>query len=98
MTLFRQNTSRRIIVDLDKLPPIKRKEMKKHYQTSRLFLCLLSLTLISKSIAQNYFSEDYLVVRLNHKFLDFEKIDNPSFNNFNLISYLNEQGKVELEK
>jgi subtilisin family serine protease len=72
--------------------------MKKSCQTTSLFFILFSMFTISKSIAQNNFAGDYIVVRLNHKLLDFGKIDNPNFDNQNFISYLNEQGKLEIEK
>jgi len=72
--------------------------MKKFCQTTSLFFILFSMFTISKSIAQNNFAGDYIVVRLNHKLLDFGKIDNPNFDNQNFISYLNEQGKLEIEK
>lgn len=73
-------------------------EMKKNNLTTQLLFITLSFFLFSRSVAQNDFSEDYIVVRLNHKFLDFEKIDNSDFDNKNLMSFLNEQGKLEIEK
>jgi subtilisin family serine protease len=72
--------------------------MKKINLPAHLLLFLLSFFPMIRLIAQNDYSKDYIIVRLNHKLLDFEKIDNPDFDNKNLMSFLNGQGKIELEK
>lgn len=51
-----------------------------------------------KTVAQYEFSTNFVVVRLNHKFLEWNKIDNQEFDNQLLLNFLNDQGKLELEK
>jgi len=62
-----------------------------------LFLVAISFN-FSTSFAQNNFSTDYLIVRLNHKLLDFDRIDDNAFDETQLSVFLNSQGRNELER
>jgi subtilisin family serine protease len=72
--------------------------MKHLLPLTKILVCFLTVLVITNLSAQNNFTSDYLVVRLNHKLVDFERIDNNSFNLTELSTFLNNQGREELNR
>lgn len=81
---------------ISKLARLKPQKMKKSTRITKLFLLLNAIFIFTVVNAQDNFSKNYLVVRLNHKLLDLNNIDNSTFDNRNLIDYLNDHGKEQL--
>lgn len=64
----------------------------------KTFLLNLFLLYTGVNFAQNNYSTEELVLRLNFKLLDYAVIDNPSVTQGKLRNFLNEEGKQALAK